>query len=47
MSVRVRRIRLSVGTCPAIPAECGDVFGDVGLFSGFFFNFGLVPARVL
>jgi len=32
LSVRVRRSRLSVGTCPARSAKCRDVFGDVGFF---------------
>jgi len=34
MSVRVRRIRLIVGTCSPRSGKCRDVFGEVGLGSG-------------
>jgi len=36
VSGRVRRGRLSVGTCSEKSAYCPDVFGEVGLVSGSF-----------
>jgi len=34
MSVRVRRVRLSVGTCSKRLGKCRYAFGEVGLVTG-------------